>query len=174
MNAPSAKILVSVGEKFACARIVGRGNFTSSIDSKTLMDELLQKGYRWFVLDLSDCVLMDSTFLGVLAGLGLKINGSEGLNERTLELFNPNARILELLENLGVLHLFKIAQGEIKFPERTEGRELTPANHSREEVKVTCLEAHRTLMELHPQNVSRFKDLTQFLAEDLKKLKPVS
>ena len=172
MSAPSTKMLVSVGEKFACVKIVGRANFTSSVDLRTLIDELLQKGYAWFVLDLTDCVLMDSTFLGVLAGLGLKINGPRaGRGDRTLELFNPNARILELLENLGVLHLFKITEGQIAFPEKTDTRELTPGQTSREEVKLTCLEAHKTLMELNPENVSRFKELTQFLTEDLKKLK---
>jgi anti-anti-sigma regulatory factor len=175
MSAPSAKILVSVGEKFACVKIVGRANFTSSIDLKTLCDELLQRGYAWLVLDLTECVLMDSTFLGVLAGLGLKMNGAGAPGDgRTLELFNPNSRIAELLENLGVLHLFKIAQGEIRFPEKPEPHEHTPAQPTREEVKLTCLEAHQTLMEINPANVSRFKELTQFLAEDLKKLKPAS
>jgi anti-anti-sigma regulatory factor len=163
---------VSVGQKFACVKIAGRANFMSSIDFKTLMDELLQRGYAWFVLDLIDCLLMDSTFLGVLAGLGLKMRGvrADGPGP-TLELFNPSPRILELLENLGVLPLFKVTHGEMKFPEKTETRGVTPAEVSREEVKLTCLEAHKILMEIHPDNVSRFKDLTLFLAEDLRKLK---
>jgi anti-sigma B factor antagonist len=175
MSIPSARMLVSVGETFACVRIVGRANFTSSIDAKTLFDQLLQRGYGWFVLDLTDCVLMDSTFLGVLAGLGLKLNHPEAeKSQRILELFNPNARILELLENLGVLQLFKITEGEIRFPEMANPRELAPSQPTREEVKRTCLEAHKTLMEINPENVSRFKELAQFLAEDLKKLKPVT
>jgi anti-sigma B factor antagonist len=172
MSSPSAKMMVSVGKTFACVKIVGRANFTSSIDFKALLDELLAKKYAWFVLDLTDCMLMDSTFLGVLAGLGLKLNGPQGDNvARTLELFNPNVRIQELLENLGVLHLFKISQGQIKFPETTESREVTPGNPDRVEAKLTCLEAHQTLMEINPDNVSKFKELTQFLAEDLKKLR---
>src|SRR5687767_10183530 len=108
MSMPSAKMSVSVGEKSACVKIAGRANFTSSIDFKTLLNELLQKGYTYFVLDLAECVLMDSTFLGVLAGFGLKTYGPQADNiPRTIELYNPNARIAELLENLGVLHLFK-------------------------------------------------------------------
>ena len=75
MSAPSAKMLVSIGEKSAMVRIAGRANFTSSVDFKKLLNELLQKGYTCFVLDLTECVLMDSTFLGVLAGFGLKMNG---------------------------------------------------------------------------------------------------
>jgi hypothetical protein len=38
------------------------------------------------------------------------------------------------------------------------------------EVARTCLEAHRTLMELNPGNAQKFKDVAQFLAEDVKRL----
>src|SRR5438093_8978147 len=110
MNTTSARMLVLVGEKFACIKIIGRANFTSSIDFKTLVNELRQKGYSYFVLDLSECALMDSTFLGVLAGFGLKLSVAKNGGGPTLELLNPNARIIELLENLGVLHLFKSTQ----------------------------------------------------------------
>ena len=172
MSVASAKMLVSVGEKCACVKITGRANFTSSVDFKTLLGELLQKGYLRFVLDLTECTLMDSTFLGVLAGFGLKMNGPKTDGARpSLELFNPSPRIVELLENLGVLHLFTIIQGEINLPEKTEPHDLAPVNPSREEVKLTCLEAHQILMEVHPENSSRFKDVAQFLTEDLKKLK---
>lgn len=165
MSTQSAKLLVNVGEKSACVKIIGRANFTSSIDFKTLLSELMQKGVSHFTLDLTECLLMDSTFLGVLTGFGLKMNGTNGTH--ALQLLNPNARVTELLENLGVLHLFKIKQGRMTECEC----EQAPANPSREEVTSTCLEAHRTLMEIHPDNVTRFKDVAKFLAEDLKKLK---
>jgi anti-anti-sigma regulatory factor len=172
MNKPSAKLLVLVGKEFACVKIIGRANFTSSIDFKTLVSELRQKGYRYFVLDLSECVLMDSTFLGVLAGFGLKMRGpSPGQENGTIELSNPNGRITELLENLGVLPLFKLSQGPLVVPEGAEARTHTPADPTREEMTRACLEAHRTLMELNPENVARFKDVTHFMAEDLKMLK---
>jgi anti-sigma B factor antagonist len=172
MSTTSAKMLVSVGERCACVKIAGRANFTSSIDFRTLLNELLQKGYNYFVLDLTECVLMDSTFLGVLAGVGLKTNVPQGNGTTgTLELFNPSPRIIELLDNLGVLHLFRVVQGDLKLPEKTAPRDHTPSTPDREEVTRTCLEAHHTLMDIHPDNVSRFKDVARFLAEDLKKRK---
>ena len=126
---------VSVGEKCVCVKIAGRANFTSSVDFKTLIQELLLKGYNYVVLDLTDCVLMDSTFLGVLAGFGLKLSAPLGEGTAgTLELYNPNPRIAELLENLGVLHLFKVAEGPVALPEKTEPRDHSPADASREEV----------------------------------------
>ena len=163
-------MLVSIGEKCAFVRISGRANFASSVDFKTLLDQLLQKGYTSFVLDLTECVLMDSTFLGVLAGFGLKLNCPQTDKiERTIQLFNPNTRISELLENLGVLHLFKITEGDAKAP--ADAREAKSVNASREEVTRTCLEAHKTLMNINPDNISRFKDVTAVLAEDLKRMK---
>ena len=45
-----------------------------------------------------------------------------------------------------------------------------PANPTHEEITRICLEAHRTLMAMNPENAARFKDVAQFLAEDLKTL----
>ena len=172
MSAPSAKMMVSIGEKSAMIQIAGRANFTSSVDFKSLLDQLLQRGYTCFILDLTECVLMDSTFLGVLAGFGLRLNSPQvDKIERTIQLFNPNGRISELLENLGVLHLFKVTEGPVKAPEGAATKDVQSQNPSREEVTRTCLEAHKTLMDINPDNVSRFKDVTAFLADDLKKMK---
>ena|ERR1051326_2913333 len=172
MITTAAKMLVLVGEKFACIRINGRANFSSSIDFKMLVNELWQKGYRFFVLDLSECSLMDSTFLGLLAGFGLKMSdGQDEMCAQGIELLNPNARITELLENLGVLHLFRVTAGPLSLPEQTQAQSLTPANPTKEEVTRACLEAHQTLMAINPENASKFKEVTAFLAEDLKKLR---
>ncbi len=161
-----------VGEQFACIRIIGRATFTSSVDFKTLVDDLRQKGCNCFALDLSECVLMDSTFLGVLAGLGLKLSGGNGHPApRGVELFNPGPRIVELLETLGVLHLFRITQGTLMPPAAAQSLEHTPAQPSKAEVSRTCLEAHETLISLSPANAARFKDVAQFLAEGAKKSK---
>ena len=174
MSTSSAKMLVFVSAQLACVKIIGRANFTSSIDFKLLLTELLDKGYTCFILDLAECVLMDSTFLGVLAGFGLKLSPARngGQPERGIELLNPNGRIFDLLENLGVIHLFKVVNGALALP--TEVHAHTPPaapEPTREEVKANCLEAHKTLMDISPSNIPKFKEVTQFLAEDLKKLK---
>ncbi len=165
---------VLVGKNFACVKIAGRANFMSSPDFKTLLGELSQKGYNRFIIDLSECVLMDSTFLGVLAGFGLKTTPDATPGKCDIELANPNTRISELLENLGVLPLFKITTGLLQLPGEAEARTPEPANPTQKEITRTCLEAHQTLMAAHPDNVARFKDVTQFLAEDLKNLEKSS
>lgn len=173
MAVSSAKLSVLVGKDFVCVKIAGRANFTFSPDFKTLLAELIQKGYGHFIIDLSECVLMDSTFLGVLAGFGIKLSQSSAAsaaNNGCIELSNPNARVTELLENLGVLQLFKILNGAPQLSGDICVQTPAPVNPSHEEITRTSLEAHQALMAVNPDNVPRFKDVAQFLAEDLKKL----
>ena len=172
MNTPSARLMVWAGEHCAAIRIIGRANFTSSVDFKTLINELRQQGCNYFVLDLAECVLMDSTFLGVLAGFGLKLSAGNGDHGRHgIELLNPSPRITELLDTLGVLHLFKLTQGPLPLPDQTEPRPHTPGSPTKEEVTRACIEAHQILSDINPANDAKFKDVTQFLAEGLKKPK---
>ena len=161
---------VLVGKDFACVKIAGRANFMSSPDFKTLLGGLNQKGYSHFIIDLSECVLMDSTFLGVLAGFGLKTTPGAAPGKCDIELANPNTRVSELLENLGVLPLFKVTTGPLQLPGNAEACAPEMASHTQMEITRTSLEAHQSLMAANPDNVARFKDVTQFLAEDLKNL----
>jgi anti-sigma B factor antagonist len=170
MNQPLANLMVAIFEGTVCVKINGRADFTSSLDLKRLIGELWEMQYKHFVFDLRDCQTMDSTFLGVLSGIALKF--SEGKNVQVgapLELLNPNPRISETLENLGVADLFCIRNTEQPLAERFEPLAQS-ANKSPVELTRNCLEAHKTLMILQPENVQKFKDVTQFLADDLKRL----
>jgi anti-anti-sigma regulatory factor len=159
-----------MGKNFACVKIMGRANFASSPDFKTLLGELGGKGYKHFIIDLTECVLMDSTFLGVLAGFGMKLNPKAETSGRGIELVNISPRVSELLENLGALHLFQVASGKLTLPDDVKSCVPESINPSHEEITRTSLEAHQTLMAMNPENVARFKDVAQFLAEDLKSI----
>lgn len=172
MSLSATNMTVLAGVRFACVKIQGRANFTASLDFNSLVTQLRERGFSYFVIELSECALMDSTFLGVLAGLGLKMNPENTeLESRHVELLNANPRITELLENVGVLHLFKTAHGQLASPEKLEACAHKQVHASREELTRTCLKAHETLMAVNPENVARFKDVTKFLAEDLARMK---
>jgi anti-sigma B factor antagonist len=171
----NANISVLVGKSCAFLRITGRANFACSPDFKTVLNELASKGYKHFIVDLTECILMDSTFLGVLCGFGMKLN-PKGAAEagQGIELFNATARVAELLENLGAAHLFHMKSGAVNLPTDAQACAPESINPSHEQVTRTCLEAHQTLMAMNPENVARFKDVAQFLAEDLKNLEKSS
>ena len=161
--------MVLVGERFACVKVAGRANFATAVDFKTLLTGLENKGYPYIVIELSQCPLMDSTFLGVLAASGVRMKPADGECEKqAIELRNANERLIELLENLGVLHLFKTCNGELPECKQIES---SPCQPNREELTKASLEAHQALMKINPDNVAKFKDVTRFLAEDLERLK---
>jgi anti-anti-sigma regulatory factor len=166
--------MVAVFDQAVCIKINGRADFTSSLDLKNLINELWHRGYNRFVFELCDCLTMDSTFLGVLSGIGLKF--SEGKNVQCaapLELLHPNPRIAETLENLGVADLFVIKSEAQPFTEKFEPLAQAPSSTPKELTQI-CLEAHKTLMAIKPENVQKFKDVAQFLADDLKRLEAAS
>jgi hypothetical protein len=83
------------------------------------------------------------------------------------ELVNASPRVFELIDNLGVAHLFKITQLDLSAE---TFKAVEPAQGvSRDEITRTCLEAHETLMALNSANIPKFKDVTHFFAENLKK-----
>jgi anti-sigma B factor antagonist len=166
-NGTATSLFVCVNGRAACVRIVGRANFTSSVDFKRLVYQLQNDGCNVIILDLRECLIMDSTFLGVLAAMGNSCESSraEGRN-CTIELFRPSERVTDLLDNLGVLPLFKLVQ---ETPSFECFRPIDEGDTSKLELTQTCLEAHRTLMATSAENERRFKEATEHFADTLRK-----
>lgn len=167
MNIVPARLLVAVADSGVFIKIAGRANFTSSLEFKTLIQELAARGYRQFILDLTECVIMDSTFLGVLAGFSLQ-RPPAGSGYPPIQLLNPNARLVENFETMGISSMFEIVTGVPPLADYEEAAKSPPP--TRVELARTSLEAHQTLMAISPANIPKFKDVARFLAEDLKKL----
>ena len=160
--------MVAVSDVVAFIKITGRANFTTSIPFKCVVNELLARGQRQFILDLTDCVIMDSTFLGALAKLNMQIRDRAPVSPGSrMVLLNPSPKIAELLDNLGVLEMFSIRHGKVECPAEYVAAQTGEGEPSKTELSLNCLEAHRTLMAINPQNISKFKDVTRFLEEDL-------
>ena len=166
---------VAVVEHTAFVTVPGRANFATSVEVKTLINELRSTGVSPFVLDLGECVTMDSTFLGVLAGLALRNSDGKELaadgQKLKLDLLNPNARIADLLDNLGVVHLFNVMNQENPCTAIFEPVTSDRPTPTKEEISRNCLQAHELLMRINPDNIPKFKEVTQFLAEDLRRMK---
>jgi len=152
-------IQVAVVDAVACVKIAGPANFALGVDFKTVVANCCEQGGRVLLLDLTDCVNMDSTFLGILMSMTSRLD--------RIELLNPSERITDLLDSLGVMELLKVGQGDNPFEARLDTAESTKAD--KRALTETSLEAHRFLMEINPANVPKFKDVAKFLEEDLKK-----
>ena len=97
--------------------------------------------------------------------LGLHM-GMTGRLDR-IELLNPSERIIDLLDNLGVLDLLTVGQGTNPFD--AELAEADPISADKRSLTEASLEAHKLLMKINPENVPRFKDVAKFLEEDLER-----
>src|SRR5271169_2600992 len=100
-----SKILVAQGADLGFVKVVGRGSFQNSSCLKAFSQQLLKEGVRRFVVDLGACTYLDSTFLGILLGLGLKLREA---GSGRLRIQNANTRNLELLRNLGLNRLINV------------------------------------------------------------------
>ncbi|MST94355.1 MAG: anti-sigma factor antagonist [Pedosphaera sp.] len=163
---PAAQLSICLQDHTAIVKISGRANFATSVDFKKLIPRLQERGATRVVLDLTDCQLMDSTFLGILASVGFQTAAARP-GPPLVELFHPNQRITDLIDNLGVSHLFETVQLP---PPVTTLETVTPdADPTRLETTHTCLQAHQRLMQANPANIAKFKDVAQYLADDLQK-----
>jgi anti-sigma B factor antagonist len=165
MGVTPAKLYVAdLGER-AVIRITGRANCLSSVPFKRVINSLIERGRRVFTLDLSDCQLMDSTFLGVLVGLNRTLGQYEP--DGGFSLYRPTEQVRVLLDNLGILELFSTAESL----DQAEAAEPVEADEAPDKTEFTrsSLEAHRTLIDANPENEAKFKEVTRFLEEDLKR-----
>lgn len=166
MSTNECPLEICLAGSAAVLRVNGRASMKCSPQFKKLLLELYQRGTTHFVLDLSRCDLMDSTFLGVLLGFAIKTPPSPA-GPPKIELFQPTARVRNLFETLGVLEYFPLR--ETLAIDGLNYEPVCPAegDTSKTELAATSLEAHQNLMVVNPANVPRFKDVVKFLEEDL-------
>ena len=106
---------------------------------------------------------MDSTFMGTLASIAIKLGTEAGSG---LHVVNPNERNQDLLCNLGLDQLLKIesSAAPVSLQETTT---LEGAAAGKLEQARVMLEAHEAVVEANPVNEARFKDVLDFLRQDV-------
>jgi anti-sigma B factor antagonist len=170
-------ISVSLVHDEVLVRVVGRGTFQNSQPLRRYALEMIERGLRRFTIDLGACDGMDSTFLGVLAGMGLRLMQNGGAGQ--IRIANAGSRNVELLRTLGLDRLFGIdsaGAGKYEPPaeavfERLPDSDLTQLGKplAKAETADLMLEAHDNLVRADERNLAKFKDLTTFLREKIDK-----
>lgn len=166
MPLPGSKILVWVVPPTAFVRLEGRATVERARDFKVLVTRLDAEGIERFCVDLTDCKLMDSTFSGILAALATELGPSTGGPARFV-LVNPNARVHDLLDNLGILPLVSLVEGENWVLPEGVATEVAAGPSSKKETALCCLDAHRFLSAIKPENRDKFADVTQILEREV-------
>lgn len=108
---------------------------------------------------------MDSTFMGTLAGIATKIRSSGG---GELVMVNLNERNHSLLCNLGLDMLLKLEgtrETPLELLAETSALDTSAVDKLTEAKMI--LEAHEAVVSAIPANESKFKDLIDFLRQDI-------
>lgn len=165
-QAVQSSIQVGVNGDAVWVKVEGKGNFLNSGNLKEFTREMVNRGYREFVVDLENCAMMDSTFMGTMAGVALRL---KELGHGHLHVVHCGERSRNLLTGLGLDQIFDIHANGSAAPQ-CELLQRKKANGSAEEkkqVSADMLDAHEALCEAVPQNFSRFKDVLDYLKQDL-------
>ena len=164
-----SNILVGCSNKVVWIRVEGKGSFLNSSGLKEFARAMINRGHREFVVDLLQCPVMDSTFMGTLAGIALRLRE---IGQGALHVIHLNERNGDLLRNLGLDRLFALDLcGIAPLPDSEASSQTKPietdAAGDRSAQAQTMLEAHEALVEASPGNLTKFKDVLDYLKQDL-------
>lgn len=163
---------VAVVDGIGFARIYGRGSFKTSPSIKQFAGAILDAGATTLVIDTEACIGLDSTFMGVTAGLCGRFRKVGG----GVQMVNASEKIQSLLSTLGLNCLVDVyAAGELPetlapyFEQLDTRMESLPVEDQTPlESAKTMLEAHQTLVEVSESNRPRFKDVLDYLRDDIR------
>lgn len=139
-------------------RVEGRGSFQNSPALKEFSRKQIDEGRRKFVVDLKGCLAMDSTFMGTLAGLAVRLRDT-GAGE--LWVVNRNAHNADLLSGLGIDTLF--SDKPLPASHHTECREAIHHAADKAATREVMREAHDTCVAVDPRNADKFRDVLDHL-----------
>ena len=152
---------VCTANEVVFVKIKEKASYLNCAPLRSFIYEMVKDGNKNFVVDFQDCSSMDSTFLGILVGLALKLKRSE--EGGGLSLVNLVGRNLETVENLGIHKIAQVSSDFISEPGDLEN--LKVKNGKFKESSKEIYEAHKTLMGLNQKNSRVFRDVVHFLEQ---------
>ncbi|MEM6822123.1 MAG: STAS domain-containing protein [Verrucomicrobiota bacterium] len=159
-----SSILIAQESESAFVKVIGKGSFKNAKLLKDFSETVRKEGITRFILDLQLCKHMDSTFMGVLAGLASEQKKHEGDPPKVVHLSGRNR---ELLETLGLDKVLTLGDDSEEGSDKDYEQLKTLNEESKEEAAKTMLEAHENLIEADQRNATKFQDVVKFLRHKL-------
>lgn len=145
-------------------RIQGRASYLNAAPLGDFLARMQKQGRRDFVIDTQGCTGMDSTFLGLLAGLALEVRTAQPAGSVVLCRLSP--RNLELVRNLGLHRLLEVDASASQLAFGASGtNEALSGTKSESEIESAkrILRAHECLCVADDSNKAKFQDVLAFL-----------
>lgn len=161
---PKPAFLVNSSETSVFILIEGKANFLNANTFKKYIDKSLSKPYSHYIIDFEHCTGMDSTFLGIIAWLGLQIKESK--HKSYLIVRNLNERNRELFNNLGLQNFISTEESILETSSENSFQFQALEEADRFEA-IDILNAHKNLVKARKENASLFKDLISILEDKI-------
>ena len=152
----------------AWVKVGGTANHESAACIKEFLSGRFERGWRRFVIDLGGCRGIDSTFIGMLYRLAVKVS-----EEGTVDVINPGERNANSIKKLGLddfIHLDMAGDRWQRERELVDENLLKPRHCDpldQVEHAEFVLQAHEALVAANEENRSRFCDVVEFLRQEL-------
>ncbi len=169
MNSPVDQAFVALTGRYAVVKVEGRGTYKLGASLRTFGDDVVNLRLPLMLIDMAQCIGMDSTFMGVLAGIATRLKPHTG----RVVLINCSHHNHNLLATLGLDQLidaFEDGQAPEAYQRMLEGGQPD------EKLETTCgkdaatvdvmLSAHQQLVDLVPENLPQFRDVLTYLREE--------
>ena len=151
-------------------KLIGEVRAQSCISLDKLLSKIEQQSnVVGAIVDLTQTTFIDSTVLGVLAKLGLKL---KQVHQIQAVMLSTNPDITTLANSMGLGQVFVILNycGDPKVCTR----ELMEEHITHNAMLTTVLDAHKTLMKLNESNQNMFEPLVKQLQKEQDTLEQVS
>jgi anti-anti-sigma factor len=163
------RLFVAMSDSVGLARVEGRGSYKISRTLKQFATRMLEEGRNQLVMDLQGCEGMDSTFMGTLAGISQRYQHAGG---EPVMMTGTSPKLYQLMKTLGLDRVVRIQSASWKPRESVSPLSDTPSDEVSDlESAEHILEAHETLCEISPDNLSKFEDCLHFLRQDVENRK---
>ncbi|OTG86665.1 anti-anti-sigma factor [Acinetobacter sp. ANC 4558] len=151
-------------------KLIGEVRAQSCISLDKLLNRIEQQSnIVGAIVDLTQTTFIDSTVLGILAKLGLKLKQKHHLQTVML---STNSDITTLANSMGLSQIFVILDNSNHSNICTKA--LAEENVTQNILLCTVLDAHKTLMQLNENNQNMFEPLVKQLEREQDNLEPLS
>ena len=148
-------------------RCEGKGSFMNSPKLKAWADDQLKSGTVHVVIDLEHCTGMDSTFMGTMAGLAMRLIKTSG---GILEVTSADEKNSQALDDLGLSSLMQInpespswsGQEGAMRKSLTEYGQVNSTDRTKH-----VFDAHKTLCDADDSNSEKFSTVLDCLEAEL-------
>lgn len=144
-------------------RVFSRGTWESSLGLLDYCRDAIDQGARVLVVDLSQCIYVDSTFCGMLVELAMLLKGN---SESVIKVFGISGTVYKTMEELGLMQFFPVATSDAP-PFSIKTSPLSTMNINKIKQAKHVLKAHESLVYVNEDNAVKFYDCIKILKQEL-------